>query len=143
MLSSTSALIQWEPVECLEQNGEIRNYQVVIQAVDMPPVVLFSEGTSVTVTELFPGVEYIVRVSGTNVGGGGPSSEFVSFMLIGTHSLRESSNSGSTHFWSQPSYNPPIESIRVIIRVTIRGGHLHCCFNPLLKIDLWKFVANI
>lgn len=86
MLSGTSARIQWNSVDCLEQNGPIQSYTVRVGLPGGDTVSLLqTTDTSQTLTGLSPGQEYMVQVAASNSDGTGPFSAPVVLVLIGRY----------------------------------------------------------
>ena len=77
VLNSTSAVISWNEVNCLEQNGGITGYNVYYQPVikNHPAPLMSSRAAkkSLIVTTLIPRTTYTFQVHAENINGSGPS----------------------------------------------------------------------
>ena len=70
-MSEANISIQWEEVECLEQNGVLVSYTV---SLDGSPLSTTSPSVrQFTLTGLSPQTSYTISVFGTNAQGNGPS----------------------------------------------------------------------
>ena len=70
-MTETSISIQWDEIECLEQNGAITSYSVSLNG--NPPSTVPSNTREFALTGLSPQTSYTVSVLGTNAQGNGPS----------------------------------------------------------------------
>ena len=74
-LNSTSILIQWDGLDCLDRNGVITGYKIY-QSIDYLQLLLptkYVNTSSFTVTHLFPRSNYTFQVAAVNVNGTGPN----------------------------------------------------------------------
>ena len=82
-LSPTSIHIEWGPVNCLEQNGNIIGYKIHYQPLEYPQLQLSVTATTdeirklFTATHLIPQTDYNFNVSALNVNGMGPNGTVV------------------------------------------------------------------
>ena len=71
-----TAMVTWNAIECIDQNGIIINYMVQFQEQDGGASVAGGEvnviGRTYTATELTPATRYTFRVAGVNSNGTGP-----------------------------------------------------------------------
>ena len=73
-MTSTSVNINWLEIDCIERNGVITNYRVVLQeqgGAVIPGEVNVMDRTF-TASGLTPHTKYIFRVAGVNSNGTGP-----------------------------------------------------------------------
>ena len=70
--TSSSVIVTWDPIACIERNGEITGYTVEFQeqgGARIPGEVM---GQSFTADGLHPFTNYTFRVAGVNINGTGP-----------------------------------------------------------------------
>ena len=82
IVSSTSAVINWHQIDCIERNGVITNYTVVFQeqgGAVIPGEVNVMDRTF-TASGLTPHTNYIFGVAGVNSNGTGPCSSDISII---------------------------------------------------------------
>ena len=76
----STAMVTWNAIECIDQNGIITNYMVQFQEQDggasVAGGVVDVNGSTYTVSGLTPATRYTFRVAGVNSGGAGPFSPF-------------------------------------------------------------------
>ena len=73
-ITSTTTTVQWEPVPCVSQNGDITGYSVQygVQGNEhTETVVVPSSDQATTLTGLEPETTYLVQVAGVNAQGVG------------------------------------------------------------------------
>ena len=69
-----TAMVTWNAIECIDQNGIIINYMVQFQQDDGVDVAEGVVGRTYTVSGLTPATRYTFRVAGVNSNGTGPFS---------------------------------------------------------------------
>ena len=78
IISSTAIIVQWETVPCIEQNGDITGYTVlVLESGEMERVEDFGDVTQVTISDLTPSTTYSIQVAAVNSEGTGPYSDLI------------------------------------------------------------------
>ena len=79
IISSTAIIVQWETVPCIEQNGDITGYTVlVLESGEMERVEdVVGDVTQVTISELTPSTTYSIQVAAVNNEGTGPYSDLI------------------------------------------------------------------
>lgn len=75
VLSSTSMLITWDEVECLQRNGIITNYNVQYEPNNYSalPMTMITVNNFLMVTNLIPRTNYTFQVAAENTNGTGPN----------------------------------------------------------------------
>ena len=71
LVTETNVSIQWDEIECLEQNGPIIGYTVLLNG--SPLSTTLPSAREFTLTGLSPQTTYTVSVFGANAQGNGPS----------------------------------------------------------------------
>ena len=79
VISSTSILIQWNDVDCIDRNGNLTAYNVSYQPKNYSQLSLSSitVSRSLTVTNLIPRTNYTFQVAAVNTNGTGPSETII------------------------------------------------------------------
>ena len=78
VMSSTALNVQWGPVPCIEQNGDITGYTVrVLESGEMERVEDVVDVNEVTISELTPSTTYSIQVAAVNSKGTGPYSDLI------------------------------------------------------------------
>ena len=74
-IDSTSILIMWNDVNCIERNGKITGYSIHYQPVhySLLPMLSTTMNRSFTATHLIPHSNYMFQVAAVNVNGTGPN----------------------------------------------------------------------
>lgn len=70
-VTETSISIQWDEIECLEQNGVITGYSVSLNGSQLSTTL--PSVREITLTGLSPQTSYTIGVFGANAQGNGPS----------------------------------------------------------------------
>ena len=85
VVNSTTISVQWGPVHCIHQNGEITWFSLRYgEAGNRDTETLFVSGGSVTqstISSLLPSTNYSVQVAGVNSDGTGVYSTHVHFLM--------------------------------------------------------------
>ena len=77
-MSSTAITVQWGPVPCIEQNGDITGYTVrVLESGEMERVEDVGDVNEVTISDLTPFTTYSIQVAAVNSEGTGPYSDLI------------------------------------------------------------------
>ena len=71
--TSTSITIQWDDVECIDQNSDIMGYNITI-ILDDKMMNFCSDEKQFTATGLFPSTMHTLQVAARSVNGTGPYS---------------------------------------------------------------------
>ena len=86
-VTSTNITLQWEVLDCIDQNGDITGYSVRYEAVDSGSTdsvtVEGNSTTSGTVTGLTSSTNYSVEVAAVNGAGVGVYSDLVNITTFG------------------------------------------------------------
>ena len=78
VVSSTALNVQWGPVPCIEQNGDITGYTVrVLESGEMERVEDVGDVNEVTISDLTPSTTYSIQVAAVNSEGTGPYSDLI------------------------------------------------------------------
>ena len=78
VINSTALNVQWGPVPCIEQNGDITGYTVrVLESGEMERVEDVGDVNNVTISELTPSTTYSIQVAAVNSEGSGPYSDLI------------------------------------------------------------------
>ena len=86
--NSSSIIISWMEVECIEQNGPITHYiiQYGTSCDDLKTENTRDNSMSYTISGLTPNTEYIIQVAAANMHGSGPFTEpAIKVSTEGTH----------------------------------------------------------
>ena len=70
--TSTSVMVTWDAIECIERNGFISGYVVEFQEQDGDMIPGEVVGQNFTASKLTPATRYTFRVAGINSNGTGP-----------------------------------------------------------------------
>ena len=87
-VTSSSIIVQWGPVNCIERNGDITSYLVqygVVGSDSTLPVSVSGSVTETTISMLMPSTNYSIQVAAVNSGGTGVFSIII-FQL--THGMQ-------------------------------------------------------
>ena len=77
-MSSTALNVQWGPVPCIEQNGDITGYIVcVLESGEMERYDDVGDVNEVTISELTPSTTYSIQVAAVNSIDTGPYSDLI------------------------------------------------------------------
>ena len=74
-MTSRSIMVTWDTIECIESNGILTGYAVVLQEQDGTTIPGEVMGQSFTANGLTPGTSYTFYVAGVNDVGSGPFTE--------------------------------------------------------------------
>ena len=76
MVTSRRIVASWEPINCIERNGQITGYEVSCREEgEMPSGFNITTSLTFTCEGLTPSRAYIFRVAGVNTNGSGPPLE--------------------------------------------------------------------
>ena len=81
-------MVTWDPIACIERNGEITNYTVEFQEQGGARISVEVMGQSFTADRLRPFTDYTFRVAGVNINGTGPFTNTIS-ITIGEESMSD------------------------------------------------------
>ena len=92
-ITATNITVRWEQVACLDRNGEITGYTIVVTRNRVNETVPARENETVyvevggnvrktVVSELSPSTDYSVRVAAVNGAGVGPHSDTVKYKTL-------------------------------------------------------------
>ena len=89
LFESNSLQILWNEVNCLDRNGPIEQYTVVLTRAE-ESISVTSSARQITIDDLIPNQEYSVRVAAANSAGTGPFSEAIIVVLVreGEYSMK-------------------------------------------------------